>query len=307
MRIPPGGRDPAAELRDDALTQQHEAGRHDPGALTGAVPVSASLGRAREAASTRWRRATARLRPLPDVVIIGAQRSGTTSLFDWLALHPAVAPSITKEVHYFDRFYDNGPAWYRSHFALALPRRTSIEATPILLFHPLAPSRAAADLPARTRFVVLLREPAQRAISQYWHSRRIGAEDQPLERALALEDERMAGQEALVAAGGESFAFRNFSYKARGRYAEQLRRWFAAVDRDRFLVMESERLFTDPHGPAEVLAWLGLAPHEVPFPASNDAPRAHPEDPAVVAELRRFFAPFNDELAELLGRAMWGG
>ena len=69
---------------------------------------------------------------------------------------------------------------------------------------------------------MLLRDPVQRAISHYWHSCRIHAEDEPLERAIALEDERLAGQEEIVLAGGESFAHRNFSYKARGRYAEQL-------------------------------------------------------------------------------------
>ena len=55
---------------------------------------------------------------LPDVVILGAQRGGTTSLFDWLATHPSVAPSTTKEVHYFDRHYANGERWYRAHFPL---------------------------------------------------------------------------------------------------------------------------------------------------------------------------------------------
>ena len=269
------------------------------------MAVSPGLRRAHAATSSRWRRATAGLRPLPGVVIIGAQRAGTTSLFDWLAGHPSVAPSVPKEVHYFDRFYANGERWYRAHFALGLPRRTSVEATPIMLFHPLAPRRAAADLPASTRFVVLLREPAQRAISQYWHSVRIGAEDRPLEEALALEDERLAGQEEIVAAGGESFAFRNFSYRARGRYARQLRRWFEVIDRDRFLVMESERLFEDPAATGEVLEWMGLAPRPVPFPATNDAPRAQREDERVVEELRRSFAPDNDDLAALLGERFW--
>jgi len=260
--------------------------------------------------SWRGRLATAAWRPLPDVVIIGAQRSGTTSLFDWLAGHPDVAPSCTKEVHYFDRFHANGPRWYRAHFAARLPGgrgRLGLEATPVMLLHPLAPARAAEELPASTRFVALLREPAERAVSQYWHSRRIGAEDQPLARALALEDERLAGQEAVVAGGGESFAFRNFSYRARGRYAEQLRRWFAHVEPARVLVMESERLFRGGEGPAAVLEWLGLRPMAGAFPATNEAPRSGRQDPGVLEELRRYFAPYNDELAELLGTRFWAG
>jgi hypothetical protein len=238
-------------------------------------------------------------------VILGTQRGGTTSLFDWLASHPAVATSTTKEVHYFDRYYSEGERWYRAHFPMRLPSRLSMEATPYLLFHPLAPRRVAADLPDKTRFVVLLRDPVQRAISQYWHSRRIHAEDQPLEVALDREEERLAGEEEIVLAGEESFAYRNYSYKARGRYAEQLRRWFDVVDRRRFLVMESEELWGGPAGPARCLAWLGLSPHDAPFPATNDAPRARPEDSVVVEGLRRHFAPYNEDLFELLGKRLW--
>ncbi len=196
------------------------------------------------------------------MVILGAQRAGTTSLFDWLATHPKVAPSTTKEVHYFDRHYAEGERWYRAHFPLRGVPRLSVEATPYLLFYPPAPRRVATDLPPTTRFVVLLRDPVQRAISQYWHSCRLGAEDQPLDVALALEDERLAGQDELVASGGESFAHRNFSYKARGHYAPQLRRWFGVIERERFLVMESEELWSDPGGPGRVLHWLGLSPND---------------------------------------------
>ena len=267
--------------------------------------MSPALGRARAGLERRWRGATAPLRTLPDVVILGTQRGGTTSLFDWLASHPAVAPSTTKEVHYFDRFYAQGDRWYRAHFPLRTTTRTAIEATPYLLFHPLAPARVAADLPSSSRFVVLLRDPVQRAVSQYWHSCRIGAEDQPLAAALSLEDERLAGQEEIVLAGQESFAHRNFSYKARGHYAEQLRRWFGVIERERFLVMASEELWRGPEGPARALAWLGLAPLEAAFPATNDAPRARPEEQAVLDGLRRHFGPYNEDLFELLGVRLW--
>ncbi len=270
------------------------------------MALSPRLARARASAERRWRASTAGLRTLPAVVILGAQRGGTTSLFDWLATHPSVAPSTTKEVHYFDRHYANGEHWYRAHFPLKLVPRLSMEATPYLLFYPPAPGRVAADLPPTTRFIVLLRDPVQRAISQYWHSRRLHAEDEPLATALSLEEERLAGQDAIVAAGGESFAHRNFSYKARGHYAEQLRRWFEVIDRDRFLVMESEELWGGDAGPARVLAWLGLSPLDTPFPSTNDAPRARPEQDAVVMELGRHFAPYNEDLFDLLGRRLWG-
>ncbi len=104
-------------------------------------------------------------------------------------------------------------------------------------------------------------------------------------------------------AGEESFAYRNFSYRARGHYAEQLRRWFDVVDPARVLVMESEELWSPP-GPDRVLDWLGLAPHDVPFPATNDAPRSSADAP-VLDELQRHFTPYNEDLFTLLGRRLW--
>jgi hypothetical protein len=272
--------------------------------VAGAGRLRPRLARARAASDHAWRRVSAPLRTLPDVVIIGTQRGGTTSLFDWLATHPSVSPSSTKEVHYFDRFYENGERWYRTHFPLKLSARLAVEATPYLLFHPLAPRRVEADLPD-ARFIVLLRDPVERAVSQYWHSRRLHAEDEPLAVALEREEQRLAGQKEIVAAGGESFAYRNFSYKARGHYAEQLGPWFDVMGRERFLVMESEELWGDPVGPGRVLRWLGLSPSRVPFPVTNDAPRDRTEDPEVIDALRRHFAPRNEELFELLGRRLW--
>jgi len=267
--------------------------------------LSPGLERARAGSGRRWRTITASWRTLPDVVILGTQRGGTTSLFDWLALHRSVAASTTKEVHYFDRFYANGERWYRAHFPLKGGSRLAMEATPYLLFYPLAPRRVAADLPVSTRFIVLLRDPVQRAISQYWHSVRLGAEDQSLAAALSLEDQRLSGQDEIVLAGGESFAHRNFSYKARGHYAEQLRRWFDVIGRERIFVLESEELWSGPAGPARVLAWLGLPERDAAFPSTNDAPRARPEEVAVIDDLRGHFAPYNEDLFELLGRRLW--
>ncbi len=109
-------------------------------------------------------------------MIIGAQRGGTTSLRTWLGAHPSAHVFQVGEVHYFDNYYDRGPRWYRSRFPTRLRRVRRVESSPYMLFHPLAPTRAATDLPDSTRFVVLLREPAERAYSQYrkWSAARDG-------------------------------------------------------------------------------------------------------------------------------------
>src|SRR5690242_13181924 len=103
-------------------------------------------------------RATARYRLAPHFLIVGAQRCGTTSMFKTLRQHPSViAPALQKGIHYFDKNYDRGEDWYRSHFPLRLTaaraeKRGGVvpmtgESSPYYMFHPLAPDRIAADLP----------------------------------------------------------------------------------------------------------------------------------------------------------------
>ena len=249
---------------------------------------------------------TARWRPLPDFVIIGAQRGGTTSLYTWLTGLPGVAPSLKKEAHYFDYNHHRGSRWYRAHFALRRGDRITGESSPFLLFHPLAPARAAAELPAHTTFIVLLRDPTERAISQYWLWRRQQKwEEESLERAIELEQERLGPHQEQFARGERSHEHIAHSYVARGEYAEQLRRWYAAVGRDRVLVVESERLFSDPAASEEVLAWLGLPPTDVPYPVTNGAPRLEEAGPDLVARMDAHFEPHNAALRAMLGRDLW--
>src|SRR5271167_4574735 len=102
---------------------------------------------------------------LPDFLIIGAQKAGTTSMASYLAAHPRVAPSKCKEVHFFDLNYEKGVDWYRSHFPIGVGegllgrlrgrQMQTGEASPYYIFHPRAASRAFDLLPA-ARVIVLL-------------------------------------------------------------------------------------------------------------------------------------------------------
>jgi hypothetical protein len=245
------------------------------------------------------------MRQWPDFVIIGAQRAGTTSLTQWLYSHPQVEPARTREVHYFDLNYDRGLRWYRSNFPIRHDGQFTGESTPYMLFHPLAPERAARDLPDTTRFIVMLRDPVERAISQYWLNRRRRHETESFRTAVETEAERLAGQEEIVRAGQRSDRYQRFSYASRGQYAEQLVRWFDHVGRDRVLVVQSEDMFESRETGDGILSWLGLGPSERPFPKGNDATRHEEADADVVARLRAHFVPYNQDLEDLLGRPFW--
>ena len=211
------------------------------------------------------RQPTARWRPLPNLLVIGAQRCGTSSLFKYLGAHPQGKASIRKEVRFFTEFYDKGVDWYRSHFPIALGNGPSssicFEVTPDYLLDPRAPKRVI-DLLPDVRVIVLLRDPVDRAFSQYRHNRRQGTEWLPFREALAREAERIVPALLKLEACPEIPApkdFLRYSYLERGRYANQLQRWKNFVDDDRMLVLRSEDLFEDPRATfQEILSFLGL-------------------------------------------------
>src|SRR5262245_25168277 len=190
---------------------------------------------------------TAGLRVLPDFLIIGCKKGGTTSLMNWLVEHPDVArmyPSFQrrKSPHYFDVNYARGEAWYRAHF----PTRMSVarrehrsgrrplvgEASPYYMFHPAAPDRVGETLPY-VRLIALLREPVSRAYSNYWDRVATGNEDLPtFEDAIDAEEERLKGvtAERFRDPAYYSYDHDHHSYLARGRYIEHLRPWLDAYE-----------------------------------------------------------------------------
>ena len=248
-------------------------------------------------------------RPLPDLLVIGAQRGGTSTLYRHLGRHPDVAPSLRKEVEYFSRRYGRGERWYRAHFALGLGRqRLRFEATPDYLFHPVAAARAAVVVP-HARIVVLLRDPVARAWSHYHHMVGLGHEPLDFAAAVGAEAERTAPDLARLRTDSlhDPVALLRYSYVARGRYAEQLARWRDRFPTDQLLVVRSEDFFADPARQfGRILEFLGLRPWAPPDfvnVSRQRRPVLPPMPDAVRVELVERFASLNDELAALLGDA----
>lgn len=260
-----------------------------------------------------WLRAlTARWRVVPDFVIIGCQRGGTSSLYRYLGLHPDISPSLRKETEYFTAKFSEGERWYRAHFPLALrhrlaavigKRRLSFEATPDYLVDPRAPARCH-DLLPDARIVVMLREPGERALSQFHHNVRLGLETETFARALELEESRISGDlaEMVRDPSTQATAFRRYSYLERGDYAEQLQRWFDLYPRDRFLILESEEFFSDPDRVlGKVLDFVGARRWSPPefrnYSYTDRGTVGHEEVPA---ELRHMFDERFDQANETL-------
>lgn len=217
-------------------------------------------------------RAAAGARDLPDFVIIGAQRSGTTSLYRDLVSHPQVLAPLGKELQFFTVYHRFGLRWYAGHFPAKAEGEQTFEASPYYLYHPHAVDRAAAALPA-ARFVVMLRDPVERAWSHYRHTRATGVE--PLEFLEALHAEparlRRADDLGVDSARGHRI-LRQFSYADRGRYGQQLSRWVDAVGRDRVHVIRAESYHADPATHyARLLSFLDLEEHSPGYFANVNA------------------------------------
>ncbi len=254
-------------------------------------------------------------RPLPDFLIIGAQRCGTTSLYRYLAQHPQVigaAPS--KGVHYFDVNHERSLRWYRAHFPTRRRRdhagsaAVTGEASPYYVFHPHGPDRVRAAVP-NAGLILMLRDPVVRAFSQYQQEYARGFEDaETFERALDLEPGRLAGERERMLAdpGYDSRALQHHAYAARGEYAPQLEAWRARFDPAQIHAIVAEEFFADPAAAYRgVLDFLGLPmpPRPPQFKAFNARPAG-----GMAAETRerlaaRFAEP-NRRLEKLLGRRL---
>lgn len=211
----------------------------------------------------------------PTFLCLGAQKAGTTTLQLLLDMHVRVFLPPCKEVHYFSLHYDRGTAWYANHFHGATPEQCIGEITPYYLFHPEAPRRIHTLLPD-VRLIVLLRDPVERALSQVFHSQRLGLEPLPLREALAAEARRLDGADRFLREpGGCHQSHQEHSYVSRSRYVQQLDLYTSLFGAEQLLLLRSEDLYACPKQVwSSVQSFLEL--ELFPMPVKAQLLRANP-------------------------------
>lgn len=246
-------------------------------------------------------------RALPSALIIGGQKCGTSSLYQYLCQHPQVAGVVErpdahtgrwigKEVHYLNqRGANKRPAsWYRAHFDYPEAGIINLEATPDYLTSAEAPMRALELIP-QAKFILVLRNPVDRAFSAYQHMLR---EDVVQESFTAHIERRLSDQNQAVSTGWDLLK--------KGRYAEGLERWFAHFPRSQFHIIDFQDLTDSTDASvANAVTFLGLPPATINTQGSRNV-GGYSERPApdVAAKLREYFEPHNRRLESLLGFSM---
>jgi hypothetical protein len=245
---------------------------------------------------------------LPDFIIAGAPRSGTTWLYELLDRHPDVymAKPRSPEPKFFlvDDLYAQGLERYAQWFAPARPEQTAGEKSTNYLEQPVVAERIARALPG-VKLVFILREPVARAYSNYLWSRMNGKEDADFTTAIAREDER---ERTLPI---ELRYARPHAYFSRGLYADLLEPYFDRFPRSQILVLRFEDVIADPRDTAVRLQrFLGVAQRPadtdgigIVNPSEGDTSAIPPE---AGAALRVRYAGPNARLATLLGGSFAG-
>lgn len=234
--------------------------------------------------SARWRR-------LPNFLLIGAQKSGTTSLFHYLTEHPNVAvnPRQRKEIYFFNKDYDRGRDFYRQYFPLNHVTGLVGEGSTVYLHSAHVPERAASLLPS-VKLLAVLREPAARAVSHYYHHVKRGRETRSIQEAFRpdLIERWLNGN----LEDGLSFRYLN-----NGNYVIHLKRWLEHFPSDQLLVLKAEDLFAEPQRVYDqVCSFLGLSDFELAHAKVLNRGESRQDDLEVLQSL---YASYSDSVQEL--------
>ncbi len=249
----------------------------------------------------------------PHILILGAQKAGTTSLYNYMAQHPQIFPGYHKEIHFFDGglqqeadSYSKGPAWYRAHFPLKRKlgvNGKTLEASPLYLFHPLAPKRIREMVP-QVKLIAILRNPTERALSHYFHEERGPMETLPVLEALQAEESRL--DPILKNKDYKNNMFGHYSYKKRGVYHEQIERYLKYFPREQILILNCEKFFSEPLDTLKrVFEFVGVDSgyHIKDLKPLNVSSNRSKIDPEIYKYLDDYFRPYNEKLYKLIGES----
>ena len=257
---------------------------------------------------------TSPLRIFPDFLIVGAAKSGTSSLYNYLIKHPCVIPALRKEVHYFGRNFDKKILWYKSFFPTIIfkyingfiYKREVLtgEASTYYMFHPHAPKRIFSIIP-NVKIIILLRNPVNRAFSHYQNLLRRGIIKLPFVEVIKkeLDNSHLEKNKMLRDENYNSEFFRIYSNLARGVYIQQIRNLRKYFHEKQILIIKSENFFDNPDKILrKVYKFLKLPYFKIKEFKKYNVGNYVEMDVKIREFLKNYFKPYNKQLYEYLVR-----
>jgi tetratricopeptide (TPR) repeat protein len=236
----------------------------------------------------------------PDFLIIGGMKCGTTSLYSYVVRHPQVLAALKKEIHFFDMNFSKGIQWYLSHF---MPLNNNLkyltgEATPCLGDRGVA-EKIAQNFPD-LKLIVILRNPIDRAYSQYNHAVKwFGVQDK-FEAAIEPYLKNMQLNQLMLK---DDTAYLNVkcNYLLRSLYVYLFKEWLEFFPREQFLILKSEDLSIHPNAVMEqVYGFLNLSNYQLNEYHKELTGSYNSLNDYLRASLNQYFQPHNQKLEELL-------
>ena len=260
--------------------------------------------------------ATGFLHVKPDFYIIGFAKCGTTSLFEYLISHPNIHPPKGKEIDFFDRLYSRGINWYKVGFPFTIQkfiekvffRKKFLtgEATPRYIEHPHAINRIKQTTP-NAKFIILLRNPIDRAFSQHNMNVKNDYEINNFNDALKEEPRRISNRIEKMTNDITYYSWNYdlYAYLEHGLYVDKIKRWMEVFPKEQFLIIQSEEFFKNPSKTYnDVLEFLGLKLFSLKkFEIKGKVNKNRTIDDDFRNELVDYFKPHNQKLYDFLGKS----
>lgn len=236
---------------------------------------------------------------LPDFLIIGETKCGTTSLFNYLIDHPKIKNTLgngdevdesyaTKEIRFFDRYYDRGLDWYKGCFPRTEKGELVGEATPMYMYRAMVPFRIKKIVP-NCKFIILLRNPIDRLYSNFQH----------YYKWVPGFDKQYSSFENYI----DSCNDRDYFMIDKGIYYLTLSKWFDLFPMEQFVIETTESLYTRTQEVySRILGFLGMEDYKIDsFKKFRENNYSH-MNPETRKNLQEFYEPYNKKLEQLLDR-----
>jgi len=258
-----------------------------------------------------YRNLTSKSRVLPDFIIIGAGRAGTTALYSYLIQHPSIIPATTEnnqpvaDLHFFEYMISDKISWYKSHF----PRKSKNsfvtgEFTSTYMYHKHVPERIFNLIP-KIKLIVILRNPTDKAYSTYNQQSHFREFTSSFEETIKAEFSRIDLIKNHIEFKNSNPDFDNYveyNIIRHGIYFNYLEKWFKIFPKEQIFVVDSNELENFPQQTLnKVFEYLNLPHHEIPNLSKVNVGKYSPMGESTRKSLIEFYKPHNAKLNNLLG------